>query len=42
MYTEHFGLQEPPFSITPDTSFFFASEAAQSGLNLLLVAARSG
>jgi hypothetical protein len=24
MYKEHFGLRKPPFSLTPDTSFFFA------------------
>lgn len=42
MYEAHFGLREPPFSITPDTSFFFSSDASQSGLNLLLIAARSG
>ena len=23
MYLEHFGLQEPPFRITPNTDFFF-------------------
>ncbi len=42
MYLEHFGLREWPFSITPDTSFFFSSDSAQSGLNLLLIAARAG
>jgi MSHA biogenesis protein MshM len=42
MYETHFGLRELPFSITPDTSFFFSSDGAQSGLNLLLIAARSG
>ena len=42
MYESHFGLREVPFSITPDTSFFFGSPHSQEGLNTLLVAARSG
>jgi len=42
MYLQHFGLREPPFSLTPDTSFFFACSSYQEALNTLLVAARSG
>lgn len=42
MYQEHFGLREAPFTITPDTSFFFAHSSHQDALNTLLVAARSG
>jgi len=42
MYTAHFGLREPPFGITPDTSFFFGSPHSQEALNTLLVAARTG
>ena len=42
MYQEHFGLRESPFSLTPDTSFFFACSNYQEGLNTLLVAARTG
>lgn len=42
MYLEHFGLTEPPFGITPDTSFFFAFSSYQEALNTLLVAARTG
>ena len=42
MYQAHFGLRESPFSLTPDTSFFFACTNYQEGLNTLLVAARSG
>ena len=42
MYLAHFGLRELPFSITPDTSFFFACSSYQEALNTLLVAARSG
>ncbi|CAN7383358.1 AAA family ATPase [Pseudoduganella sp. LjRoot289] len=42
MYENHFGLREVPFSITPDTSFFFTSPHSQEALNTLLVAAKSG
>jgi MSHA biogenesis protein MshM len=42
MYLQHFGLREFPFSITPDTSFFFSSEASQEALNTLLIAVRTG
>ena len=42
MYTEHFGLRELPFGITPDTSFFFTSPHSQEALNTLLIAARNG
>ncbi|NRR31877.1 AAA family ATPase [Oxalobacteraceae bacterium] len=42
MYQNHFGLREVPFSITPDTSFFFTSPSSQEALNTLLVAARNG
>lgn len=42
MYLRHFGLHEQPFSLTPDTSFFFACSNYQAGLNTLLVAARNG
>lgn len=42
MYLQHFGLRELPFSITPDTSFFFACAAYQEALNTLLIAARNG
>ena len=42
MYLRHFGLRELPFSLTPDTSFFFACSNYQEGLNTLLVAARNG
>ncbi len=42
MYLGHFGLREAPFSITPDTDFYFAHAGAQSALNTLLVALRSG
>lgn len=42
MYKEHFGLRELPFTITPDTSFFFAHSSHQEALNTLLVAVRTG
>lgn len=42
MYLQHFGLRELPFSLTPDTSFFFACSSYQEALNTLLVAARNG
>ena len=42
MYLRHFALREAPFSITPDSAFFFPHERAQAALNTLLVALRSG
>lgn len=42
MYLQHFGLREQPFSLTPDTIFFFAGTNYQEALNTLLVAARNG
>jgi len=42
MYLQHFGLREAPFTLTPDTSFFFACSSYQEALNTLLVAARNG
>ncbi len=42
VYLQHFGLREPPYSITPDTSFFFACASIQEALNTLLVAVANG
>ena len=42
MYQSHFGLQEPPFGITPDTSFAYACASHQAALNTLLVAVKNG
>ena len=42
MYKSHFGLTEHPFSITPDTSFFYGHSSYQDALNTLLVSIRSG
>lgn len=41
-YLAHFGLAEPPFALTPDTDFFFASPPHQEALNTLLYALESG
>jgi len=41
-YVAHFGLRELPFSITPDTSYFFACRGSQAALNTLLVAISNG
>src|SRR5256885_17022877 len=41
-YLAHFSLREAPFSITPDTSFFFACRSTQAALNTLLVAVNNG
>lgn len=42
MYQEHFGLQELPFSLTPDTGYFFSYGHYADALNTLLVALRAG
>lgn len=42
MYREHFGLQAQPFTITPDTDFFYNAGTHQEALNVLLVALQSG
>lgn len=42
MYRSHFGLREPPFGITPDTSFAFSCVSHQEALNTLLVAVGNG
>jgi MSHA biogenesis protein MshM len=41
-YLAHFGLREPPFGITPDTSYFFCCRSSQEALNTLLVAIGNG
>src|SRR5574337_1895494 len=38
MYLEHFGLREPPFSITPHTDFFFPGARRGATLEALLYA----
>ena len=42
MYLQHFGLNEPPFTLTPDTDFFFNHGSHQEALNVLLVALQGG
>lgn len=42
IYLSHFGLREPPFGITPDTSFFYSCTSSQEALNTLLVAVANG
>ncbi|NNE63723.1 MAG: AAA family ATPase [Gammaproteobacteria bacterium] len=42
MYEQYYGLTEKPFSLTPDTEFYFQSLTHQQALNVLLVAIRSG
>ncbi len=42
MYFAHFGLKEVPFSITPDTDFYFAAKRYQDVLNTLLIAIGAG
>jgi MSHA biogenesis protein MshM len=42
MYLQHFGLSEPPFTLTPDTDFFFNHGAHREALNVLLVALQGG
>ena len=42
MYQEYFGLTESPFSITPDTSYFYAHGHYSEALNTLLIAIRAG
>jgi MSHA biogenesis protein MshM len=41
-YLTHFGLREPPFGITPDTTFFYPCRSTQEALNTLLVALENG
>jgi MSHA biogenesis protein MshM len=41
-YLRHFGLREPPFGITPDTTYFYACRSIQEALNTLLVAVANG
>ncbi|WP_136681542.1 AAA family ATPase [Neptunomonas sp. XY-337] len=42
MYLEHFGMQELPYTLTPNTRFFLQLPTHQEALNVLLVALGSG
>jgi MSHA biogenesis protein MshM len=42
MYEQYYGLSEKPFSLTPDTEFFYQSNTHREALNVLQVAIKSG
>ncbi|MFQ5469367.1 MAG: ExeA family protein [Gammaproteobacteria bacterium] len=42
MYLSHFGLNEQPFNLTPDTGYFFPFGCHLEALNVLVVALRMG
>ncbi len=42
MYEAFFGLREPPFSLTPDTSYFYADSGHLEALETLLTALQLG
>lgn len=42
MYEQFYGLREKPFSLTPDTEYFYRYSGHQEALNVLLVALRNG
>lgn len=42
MYEQFFGLKEKPFSLTPDTEYFYRYSGHQEAFNVLLVALRNG
>ena len=42
MYLQHFQLKEYPFTLTPDTDFYFDYPGHREALNVLLVALRTG
>lgn len=42
MYLEHFGLDRPPFKITPDTSMFYEGSQRGAALEALIYAINSG
>ena len=42
MYEQFYGLREAPFSLTPDTEYFYRYSGHQEALNVLLVALRNG
>ena len=42
MYLQHYSLNEPPFTLTPDTDFFFSYSSHQEAINVLLVALQGG
>ncbi|MCP4490780.1 MAG: AAA family ATPase [Gammaproteobacteria bacterium] len=42
MYEAYYGFAEKPFSLTPDTDFFYQSGTHREALNVLLMAIKSG
>ena len=42
MYLEHFGLERPPFKITPDTSMFYEGSKRGAALEALIYAIKAG
>ncbi len=42
MYEQFFGLREKPFSLTPDTDYFYRYHGHQEAINVLLVALQNG
>lgn len=42
MYWRHFGFGQAPFSLTPNTEFFFSSPTHQEAMNVLLIALEDG
>ena len=42
MYEQYYGLTEKPFSLTPDTEFFYRSVTHQEALDVLQIAIRGG
>ncbi len=42
MYEQFYALKEKPFSLTPDTEYFYRYSGHQEALNVLLVALRNG
>jgi MSHA biogenesis protein MshM len=42
MYLQHFGLNQLPFNLTPDTQFFCDLPCHREALNVLLIALQSG
>ncbi|HEY3487902.1 MAG TPA: AAA family ATPase [Gammaproteobacteria bacterium] len=42
MYEQYYGIQAMPFSLAPDTQYFYCHQGHQEALDVLLVALRSG
>lgn len=42
MYEAYFGMTEAPFSLVPDTAFFYGGASYQAALNTLLLACQGG